>query len=263
MRAPASEGYVPRRERNVVERSPAAETSRTRFLRVFGAMLPLWLGAIPVGVAYAVAARAAGIDTGPAQLMSLTVFSAAAQLSAVALIASGAAWPLIAGTALALNAQALLLGLAAARQTRPSLPARLLAAAFLTDAAYAVTASGRRFTLAGLLGAGVSMYLAWNLGTALGLAAGGALPSSRRLGLDFVAPLMFLIVLVPLVRGRAALCAVAVAAIAAWLLPHVVPAGVAVLGAGLAGSLAGAAWQRRDAGGRAAAPPDPRAVEGA
>src|SRR5579885_1689471 len=189
-------------------------------------MLPLWLGAIPVGVAYAVAARAAGIAPGAAQLMSLTVFSAAAQLSAVALIASGAAWPLVAGTALALNAQALLLGFAAARQTRPSPRARLLAAALLTDAAYAVTAAGRRFTLAGLAGAGASMYCAWNLGTALGLIAGHALPSSRRLGLDFVAPLMFLIVLVPLVRGRAALCAVAVAGVVAWLLPHAVPGGV-------------------------------------
>jgi predicted branched-subunit amino acid permease len=247
----------------VTDRSPAVETARTLFLRGFAAMLPLWLGAIPVGIAYAAAARAAGIGPGTAQLMSLTVFSAAAQLSAVALIASGAAWPLIAGTALALNAQALLLGLAAARQTRSALPARLLAAAFLTDAAYAVTAAGRRFTLAGLLGAGVSMYLAWNLGTALGSVAGGALPSSQRLGLDFVAPLMFLVVLVPLVRGRAALCAVTVAALAAWLLPQLMPAGVAVLGAGLAGSLAGAAWQRREAGKRTGeAITAPRTAEG-
>ncbi len=246
----------------MTDRSPAAETSRTRFLRGFAAMLPLWLGAIPVGVAYAVAARAAGIAPGAAQLMSLTIFSAAAQLSAVALIASGAAWPLVAGTALALNAQALLLGLAAARQTRPSLPARLLAAALLTDAAYAVTAAGRRFTLAGLIGAGASMYCAWNLGTALGLVVGHALPSSRRLGLDFVAPLMFLIVLVPLVRGRAALCAVAVAALFGWLLPQLVPAGVAVLGAGLAGSLAGAAWQNRSGGSRADEAPA-QAAEGA
>lgn len=234
----------------MTDRPPSAETSQTLFRHGFAAMLPLWLGAIPVGVAYAVAARAAGIDPPVAQLMSLTVFSAAAQLSAVALIASGAAWPLIAGTALALNAQAVLLGLAAARQTRPSLRARLLAAALLTDAAYAFTAAGRRFTLAGLLGAGASMYLAWNLGTALGLVAGEALPSSRGLGLDFVAPLMFLIVLVPLVRGRATLCAVAVAAVCAWLLPRAAPGGMAVLGAGLAGSLAGAGWQRREAGKR-------------
>lgn len=239
--------------------------SQALFLRGFGAMLPFWLGAIPVGVAYAVAASAAGIGPLAALLMSLTVFSAAAQLSAVALIAAGAAWPLIAGTALALNAQALLLGLAAARQTRPSsLPARLFAAAVLTDAAYAVTSAGRRFTLAGLVGAGVSMYCAWNLGTALGLVAGSALPSSRRLGLDFVAPLMFLTVLVPLVRGRAALCAVAVAGVAAWLLPRVAPSGVAVLGAGLAGSLAGAAWQRREArSGAGAGTAPPRAAEGA
>jgi len=214
-------------------------------------MLPLWIGAIPVGIAYAASARAAGLSAGETQFMSLTVFSAAAQLSAVSLLASGTSAPLLVATAAALNVQALLLGLAAGRRIRPSLPARLLAACFLTDAAYGVTAAGKRFTLAGLLGAGASMYLAWNTGTALGLAAGGVFPSGRRLGLDFVAPLTFLAVLLPLVRTRAALCAALSAAAVTVLLLKIAPGGVAVLGAGFAGSVAGAGWQRR--GGQTAA----------
>ena len=42
------------------------------------------------------------------------------------------------------------------------------------------------------LGTGVSMYLAWNAGAAIGLLAGNALPESARSGIDLVAPLTFL-----------------------------------------------------------------------
>lgn len=215
------------------------------FLRGFLAMLPLWLGAIPVGVAYAVAARAAGLSVAATQLQSATVFSAAAQLSAVSLLSSGAVWLLAPLTALALSAQFLLYGISAGKRARGRWPARLLAACFLTDAAYAVAGADGAPTLAGLAGAGVSMYVAWNGGTALGLIAGQALPDPRRLGVDFVAPLAFLAVLVPLLRGRAALAAVAVATVSELLLARVAPGGVGVLGAAAAGSIAGALWQRR------------------
>jgi hypothetical protein len=62
-----------------------------RFAQGFPAMLPLWTGAIPVGIAYGAAAREAGLSLAETQLMSLTVFSAAAQMSAVALIGAGRA----------------------------------------------------------------------------------------------------------------------------------------------------------------------------
>ena len=231
----------------------------TAFRRGFVALLPLWTGAIPVGIAYAVAARGVGLSALATQLQSALVFSAAAQLSAVSLLNARAVWLLAPLTALALSAQFLLYGLAAGRRTRARLSARLAAAAFLTDAAYAVAGADGAFSLAGLTGAGVSMYVAWNLGTALGLAAGHALPDLRRLGVDFIAPLAFLAVLVPLVRGRAALVAVAGAATAELLLARIAPAGVAVLGAALAGSLSGALWQRRHAT-RAQPPSDSRPV---
>jgi predicted branched-subunit amino acid permease len=220
-------------------------SARAEFRRGFIALLPLWTGAIPVGVAYAVAARGAGLSAVATQLQSAVVFSAAAQLSTVSLIGTGTVWLLAPLTTLALNAQFLLYGLAAGRRTRARWPARLAAAALLTDAAYAVAGADGAMTLAGLAGAGVSMYVAWNSGTALGLVAGRALPDLRRLGVEFVAPLAFLAVLVPLARGRAALVAVAVAAVSDVLIARAAPAGVAVLGAALVGSAAGALWQRR------------------
>ena len=54
----------------------------------FRAMLPLWIGVVPFAAAYAVSARAAGLDPLHAQLMSLLVFAGGAQFAAVALIAA-------------------------------------------------------------------------------------------------------------------------------------------------------------------------------
>jgi predicted branched-subunit amino acid permease len=215
-------------------------------VRGFLALLPLWAGAIPSGIAYGVAARAAGLGPGETQLMSLVVFSAAAQVGAVSLLGAGAPVALLVGTALALNAQLPLLGLAVGRQTRPSWPARLVAAWFLTDGAYGIAAACGPLRLPVLLGAGVSMYTAWNAGTALGSVLGAVVPDLRRLGVDFVVPLTFLAVLVPLVRTRTAALVALVAGATALLLARLVPGGVAVLGAGLVGSAAGAWRTRRD-----------------
>src|SRR5262249_46719952 len=146
------------------------------FLRGFAALLPLWAGAIPTGIAFAVAARGAGLAPAETQLMSLVVFSAAAQVSATSLLGAGAPAVVLVAAALALNVQLLLLGLAIGRQTRPTWPARLLAAYFLTDGAYGVAVAGGELTLPGLVGAGASMFVAWNAGTAIGVAAGQGLP---------------------------------------------------------------------------------------
>src|SRR5262245_42798689 len=135
------------------EEVPASR--RTLFVRGFAAMLPLWAGAIPVGIAYGVAARDSGLSLVETQLMSLVVFSAAAQVSAVSLLDEGTSSAILIGTAIALSAQLLLLGLAIGRQFRQSWPARVVTAWFLTDGAYGVASARGRLTPPLLLGAGV------------------------------------------------------------------------------------------------------------
>jgi predicted branched-subunit amino acid permease len=228
----------------------APETTRALFMRGFVGLMPLWTGAIPVGIAYAVAARGAGLSFFQTELMSLTVFSAAAQLSAVALLASGSPVIVVMLTALSLNLQLFLLGLTAARADRGPRRRRLLTAYFLTDGAFAVAVAGGRIRLPVLLGAGVSMFGSWNVGTLIGASAGAILPDLAPVGVDFVAPLTFLAVLVPLVKSRPALLTVLVAALTALALKQTAP-DLAVLGAGVTGSAAGA-WaaargQRRPA----------------
>lgn len=210
------------------------------FRRGFIAMLPLWAGAIPFGIAYSVTAREAGMSALDVQLMSLTVFAAAAQISTVALLDLGASTTEILITAVGLNIHLPLFGAAVAREVHLTPASRLATAFILTDATFAVSVAQGTLKLPILLGAGLSMYLGWNTGTALGLLAGGALPDAQRYAIDFVVPLTFLAVVVPLIRSKVALlvaaCSVAgTLALAVWI-----PVGFAILIAGVASSLLGA-----------------------
>ena len=149
---------------------PDERSERALFVRGFLGLLPLWSGAIPAGIAFGVAARSAGLGAGEAQLMSVVVFSAAAQVSAASLLQAGTPPIVLVGTVLALNAQLFLLSLTVGRQLRLSWPRRLVAAMFLTDGAYGIAVGAGPLRLPVLLGTGVSMFVAWNLGTALGTA---------------------------------------------------------------------------------------------
>jgi len=242
------------------------------FWRGYLALLPLWSGAIPAGVAFGVAARSAGLSVGETQAMSLVVFSAAGQIGAVSLIAGGTSPLLLIGTVMALNAQLVLLGLAIGRQLRLSWLERLATAWLLTDGAYGVSLGVGPLRLAVLLGAGASMYTAWNLGTALGAGVGAVLPGPGAFGIDLVAPLCFLAVLMPLVRSRPAVLVAVAAGLTALLLARMVPGGVAVLGAGLVGCAAGAWLTRNEVAGphpsplpegEGVSPPPLRAGDGA
>lgn len=216
-----------------------------QFAQGFLAMLPLWTGAIPVGIAYGAAARDVGLSFTETQFMSLTVFSAAAQMSAVALLTASMPTVILVGTALALNIQLALIGLSAGQQTQPRLLGRLIGAYFLTDGAYGVALVGGKLTLPRLLGTGVSMFIAWNLGTAFGATMIHVLPIPEQVAVDFVAPLAFLAVLVPLVRTWPGGLTVLATSAAACGFMMLLPKGVAVLAASLVGSVIGAWWAHR------------------
>jgi 4-azaleucine resistance transporter AzlC len=172
----------------------------------FVAMLPLWLGAAPFGLIYAVTALSAGLTAAQTLAMSLLVFSGAAQFTAAGLFASATAALTIVITTLIVNARHLLLAASLAPYVRRA-PAwvRALLAFHLTDESYAV---GMRAFLAGTgsvayqFGANLSMYVIWPLSTAAGLLLGALVPDPAAYGLDLVFPLTFIGLLVPLLRDR-------------------------------------------------------------
>src|SRR5947209_50950 len=107
------------------------------------AMLPLWLGVVPFGVAYAVIARDAGLSLVETQALSVLVFAGSAQVSAAGLFARGAGGLEIVLTTFLLNVRHVLYGVSLARDIDMSSRERVVAAYFLTDEAYGVAVARR------------------------------------------------------------------------------------------------------------------------
>jgi 4-azaleucine resistance transporter AzlC len=216
---------------------------RSDFRDGYLTMLPLWLGAAPFGVIYAMSAVAAGLTPAQTLAMSLLVFAGASQFTAVGLIAAGAGPLAVTITTLVVNARHLLLTASLMPHLRGVGPwRRLLIAAQLTDESYAVGIKRYlegRGSAAFQIGCNLSLYTCWPLSALAGVLLGSAIPDPAAYGLDLVFPLTFIGLLVPLLRERAnravALIAAALTVAGALWLPgswYVLLAGAGASGLG-------------------------------
>ncbi|HEX7003738.1 MAG TPA: AzlC family ABC transporter permease [Trueperaceae bacterium] len=214
------------------------------FAAGFRAILPLWVGVAPFGLAYAVSARAAGLSLLDTQLMSLTVFAGAAQFTAAGLFAGGASPLALILTTFIINVRHLLYSLTLGQRERLSWPQRFAAAQFLTDEAFGVVIAaapaGGPIGIGFLLGAELSLYLVWNASTLAGSLLGGFLPDPEAIGLDVIFPLAFLALLVPLLRRPVDAGIAVFSGLAGLLAVRLMPSGIAILVVGILGALLGA-----------------------
>lgn len=217
--------------------------ARGPFVRGFLAMVPLWAGIAPFAVAFAVLARAAGFTVLSTQALSLILFAGAAQVATVTLVNGGANAVAVVGTVFLLNVRHVLYGLSyrrlAGNQEGPPKP---LLAFLLTDEAYGVTVKAFLDGYGSpmfLLGAGLSLYVVFNVATLAGALLGSLLPDPSRSGLNFVFPLTFLALLLPLLRSRRQVLVAVVSGALALGLSHITPAGVTVLGAAVTAAALG------------------------
>ena len=207
-------------------------------------MLPLWLGVVPFGLAYAVTARAAGLNILETQAMSVFVFAGASQFSAAGLFASGASAATIILTTFLLNVRHALYGLSLGREMRLTALERLIAAYFLTDESFGVMIANGERNFAFLLGTELSLFFSWNVATFVGALLGSSIPDPAAYGVDFVFPLAFLALLVPIIKVRVELIVAVFAGILAWFLNSKLPGGLPILLTGVIASLLGA-WLTR------------------
>jgi 4-azaleucine resistance transporter AzlC len=211
-------------------------------------MLPLMPAIVAFGASFGVLARAAGIDSVAALVMSATTFAGSAQFAVVSVLGAGGTAAAAIGAAVLLNARYAPMALAASGAFRGGPVRRLLEAQLLVDESWALSSRGGRFDRKLLLGAGSILYVGWNAGTAIGVLAGDSLTDPATLGLDAAFPALFLALLAPLVRSRGrnpVAVAVMGAGIALALTP-ITPAGVPVIAA-TAACLVGLIGPPRDA----------------
>jgi 4-azaleucine resistance transporter AzlC len=200
--------------------------------------LPLVLPTLAVGLSFGVLAQPVMGSIAPV-IMSLVVFSGAAQFASLTVLAAGGGALAAIGAGMLMNARWLPMGLAIGPYLPGSRLKRAAQSQTLVDASFALSSAGDGTYDRGVLfGATLVQFLAWVGGTAAGVVGGSLLANPESLGLDAMFPAFFLVLLVEEVRaGEPLVTAVLGGAIALALLP-VVPPGIPVL-AGAAAALIG------------------------
>jgi len=200
----------------------AMTTSHSEFLHGIRDDLPILFGVLPFGMIYGVSAISAGIPPSIAQAMSCIVFAGSAQFVIAQLIAAGTPSLVVILTAFIVNIRHMLYSASVSSYTRTLHPLwKWLLAYLLTDEAYAVTIlhyqepgddmlKHRYF-----LGAGLALWTAWQLSTAVGIFLGGHIPASW--SLDFASTLTFIALVVPTLKDHVSTTAALTCALTALL----------------------------------------------
>jgi 4-azaleucine resistance transporter AzlC len=206
--------------------------------------LPMAVGVLPFGLVFGMTARQAGLSSGEAALMSMSVFAGTAQFVALGLWRVPLPALTIAFTTLLVNLRLVLMG----ATLRPYF-GRLggwrayCSMLFLTDGGWAMQL--QEFDEGGhdgafLVGNGIAQYVAWVSSTIMGFTLGAVVGQPEKWGLTFIVPAAFLALLVGMWRGKADIAPCLVAAVAALLTNRVLTGNWFILVGGLSGSLVGA-----------------------
>lgn len=183
------------------------ESIRRGVLAGVSRALPIVLGYVPIGLAYGVLARKAGLSALNTLLMSLIVYAGSAQLIAVGLFAEGVSPVSIVLITFVVNLRHLLFSAAVAPFLKRWGKIELAAFAYeLTDETFAVHSA--QFAAGGVPGraevlvTNVTAQVSWVFGTALGILVGQVIADVKPLGLDYALPAMFIALLVLQIQER-------------------------------------------------------------
>lgn len=214
---------------------PDANVSDNRYRHGARTVAPLAVAVLGFGVSFGVLARAAGMGAFAPLVMSATTFAGSAQFAAVSVLGDGGSVAAAVAAAILLNARYGPIGASVAPWLSGRTWSRFLRAQLVVDESWAVAAEGEgRFDPRVLVGAGMLLYAAWVVGTAIGTVGGGSLADPETLGLDAAFPALFLALLLPqLSTRRTVLAAVLGGAIALVLIP-LTPPGIPIIAGGAA-----------------------------
>jgi len=178
---------------------------KKHYLAGMKAAVPVILGFIPVGIAYAIMARQAGFTVLETCAMSAMVFAGASQMMAVGMTQQSAAILAIVLATFILNLRHLIMSTCVMNRMKDGGPAaRLLAAFGVTDESFALftTEKEENCFLFYFLGMITVTYSSWNAGTLIGAVASDFLPAIITASLGIALYAMFIGLLVPSLPGN-------------------------------------------------------------
>lgn len=207
-------------------------SSRGRFVRGLRLGTPIFLGYVPVGLAFGVLARNLGFTVTEAVVCSATALAGAGQFIALSLMKSGAtAVATIAATAV-VNLRYVLFSTTLSPYVKGvGLARQALVAYTLTDETFAINVADRRrgeSSPASMAGVGAIAWLGWVLGTLLGASGAQWIGDPQRWGMDFAMPAMFAALFVALSEDRRHVATGLLAGTVVLLLPMAQDAGLAI-----------------------------------
>ena len=184
--------------------------------------LPLQLGVFPFGVIYGIMAIESGLSPLQSFFLSSIIFGGASQILFVQLVSSATPVSIIISSVAAINSRHFLYGISMMEFLKHlSLSWRLLLAYLLTDEAYAVSIRkfvgepSNQFLHYHLLGTGLTLFITWQISTLTGIMIGGNLP--QFLDLQFIIPLTFIAIVVPMINSISIFCAALSSSISALI----------------------------------------------
>ncbi len=212
------------------------------------AELPILLGITPFGMIYGVLALNAGLTPLQSQAMSSIVHTGSSQFMLVQLVNLGTPALIMIATVLIIGLRHALYSLSVAPYLQGLSPLwKVILSYLLTDEAYAVAImrlqhhEHSQYKHWYLLGAGIALWVCWQLSTAAGIFLGAQVPLSW--GLDFTLTLTFIAVAVPAINDNPSLFAAIVAGLTS-ILTRGLPYKLNLIAAAIAGIAAGL-WRDR------------------
>ena len=166
--------------------------------------IPVILGFVPVGIAYALMARNAGLTVAETCSMSIFVFAGASQMMSVGMVANGAGIFAIVLATFIINLRHLIMSTCVMNHMQDGkLPARMFAAFGVTDESFSIfTMEKKNNNIRFFFGLMISTYLSWVLGSFIGAIASDFLPEIVTLSLGVSLYAMFIGLLFPSLRGN-------------------------------------------------------------
>lgn len=208
------------------------DTARAQFARGAKLGIPIFLGYVPVGIAFGILARSLGFTVLQAATCSATALAGAGQFIALDAMRQGSSAIAVLAATTVVNLRYVLFGgtISPYLKRYGSLTQAVLAFS-LTDETFAVNISDQRegkATAASMTGVGAIAWTGWVLGTLLGAVGAGFIGDPDRWGVTFAMPAMFTALFVALAEDRRHVVVGLIAAIVIVALPLLQELGVPI-----------------------------------